>query len=1102
VEQIVKRDGRVVSFDEAKITTAIWKAMRAVGEPDESASKRLAERVTQLLDERFVGELPTVEEIQDLVEDVLIAAGYTRTAKAYILYRKQHADLRDIGGLLTEPLIENYIDDHDWRVRENSNMSYSLQGLNTHITDKVISRYWLNKIYPNEIRDTHERGDFHIHDLGTLGAYTYYGKEVIVTRVNERIKLLSFERLFNDLPEEAIPLNKADGAYAKYPSDDVYVLDKSGWTKVVQVTQKKKQRPMRFIKNRGGRSVIVTDNHPMITQEGEKEAQEVNGDDSLFTVDLERLFEQEKLFSVGTLDFLELFQNYDWGGDARFYDGVPLEDLDEGARLDGIIHTQSFTAPRHVRLTEDFGYFFGFALAEGFISYNKGSSQRISLTQKNKEPLLQANKGLLDNGISGCLIRKGERYELRVKNPFLRFLFEQVFKINPGARHKSLPIELLHYTKPFVKGVIAGLIDGDGNIESSGTTLSVRVAARTLLEQLAVVMDLLGFVPRDRAIEGQETEHVYRGKKIIQRYPLYGVSFRKIEEDLPSEKYRSAGLSSRAWHDEDRDEWHRVINNIPVEIPDDVIYDITTESGTLIVNGMWNHNCVGWDLHDLLLRGFRGVRGKIEARPAKRFRVALLQVVNFMYTLQGESAGAQAFSNLDTYLAPFIRAGGLSYKEVKQNLQEFVYNMNVPTRVGFQSPFTNVTLDLEVPRYMQGEPVIIGGELQDTVYGDYQREMNLFNRAFAEVMIEGDMHERPFTFPIPTYNITEDFNWENESLEPVWEMTAKYGIPYFSNFIGSDMKPEDTRSMCCRLRIDNRELRKRGGGLFGANPLTGSIGVVTINMPRLGYLAKGESDFFSRLSSLMELAKESLIIKRKTLEALTEKGLYPYSRFYLQKIKQSMGGYWKNHFSTIGLIGMNDALLNLYGTSIAEEKGQAFALKVLDFMRQRLSEFQEEIGEIFNLEATPAEGASYRLAKKDLERYPDIRIYNRERYGGKVPYYTNSTHLPVGLTEDLFEALQLQDPLQTRYTGGTVFHAFLGERTPSPEAIKRLVRKIAETFHLPYYTLTPTFSVCPKHGYISGEHKYCPKCDEELAEGYAQETKGGITIELQRRQRG
>ncbi|MEA1871592.1 MAG: ribonucleoside triphosphate reductase, partial [Candidatus Bipolaricaulota bacterium] len=614
MNHIIKRDGRIVPFDEVKITTAVWKAMRAVGTPDEVAAKRLSELIVGSIDERFVDEYPTVEEIQDLVENTLIEAGYTRTAKAYILYRKQHADLREIRGLLTEiPLVEDYLFDRDWRVRENSNMSYSLQGLNTHITDRVITRYWLNKIYPGEIRETHESGDFHIHDLGTLGAY-----------------------------------------------------------------------------------------------------------------------------------------------------------------------------------------------------------------------------------------------------------------------------------------------------------------------------------------------------------------------------------------------------------------------------------CVGWDMKDLLLQGFRGVRGKVESRPAKHFRVALLQVVNFMYTLQGESAGAQAFSNLDTYLAPFIRVDTLSYEELKQNLQEFVYNMNVPTRVGFQTPFTNVTLDLEVPNYMKGEPVIIGGKLQDTVYGDYQHEMDLFNRAFAEVMIEGDMRERPFTFPIPTYNITADFDWENENLKPVWEMTAKYGIPYFSNFIGSDMKPEDARSMCCRLRIDNRELRKRGGGLFGANPLTGSIGVVTINMPRLGYLARDEADFFDRLAHLMELAKESLITKRKTLETLTKNGLYPYSKFYLSSIKEGTEGYWTNHFSTIGLIGMNEALLNLHDLSIADEEGQRFALKTLDFMRERLSAFQEETGSIFNLEATPAEGASYRLAKKDLDRYPDIRIYNLEEYGGDTPYYTNSTHLPVGLTEDLFEALKMQDPLQTRYTGGTVFHGFLGESSPTP----------------------------------------------------------------------
>jgi len=658
MQHIVKRDGRVVRFDEAKITTAVWKAMREVGEGDEYLAQRVSQRVADVLGRRFVEEPPTVEEIQDAVEETLIEMGLARTAKAYILYRKQHEDLREMRGLLREmPLVEDYLNDRDWRVRENSNMTFSLQGLNTHITDTIISQYWLNKIYPIGIRRAHESGDFHIHDLGTLGAY-----------------------------------------------------------------------------------------------------------------------------------------------------------------------------------------------------------------------------------------------------------------------------------------------------------------------------------------------------------------------------------------------------------------------------------CVGWDLRDVLLRGFRGVRGKIESRPAKHFRVALLQIVNFMYTLQGESAGAQAFSNVDTYLAPFIRADGLSYDEVKQNVQEFVYNMNVPTRVGFQTPFTNITLDLKVPRFMADEPAIVGGAFLRSTYGDHQPEVDLFNRAFAEVMLEGDMQGRPFTFPIPTYNITEDFDWETPLLDPIWEMTAKYGIPYFSNFIGSDMRPEDARSMCCRLRIDNRELRSRGGGLFGAHPLTGSIGVVTLNLPRLGYLARDEGDFFDRLGERMDLARRALVIKRKTLESLTTQGLYPYSKYYLDRIHEAEGGYWRNHFSTIGLIGMNEAALNLLGQTIGEPDGQAFALRTLDWMRERLGQYQEESGEIFNLEATPAEGASYRLAKKDRERFPDLRIYNLEAYGGRTPYYTNSTQLPVGWTDDLFEALRLQDALQTRYTGGTVFHGFLGERMPSPVATKRLVRRIAESFRLPYYTLTPTFSICPEHGYVSGEHAACPTC--------------------------
>ena len=664
IRKIRKRDGKIADFNPIKITNAIWKAAQAVGGKDYKKSVELTDIVMERLEKELKkGEIPTVEQVQDIVEKTLIEEGHAKTAKAYILYRKQHMDMREIGGLLKDiDVVDGYLSMMDWKVNENSNMSYSLQGLNVYATENIVSHYWLNKIYPPEIGEAHSKGDFHIHDLGTLGAY-----------------------------------------------------------------------------------------------------------------------------------------------------------------------------------------------------------------------------------------------------------------------------------------------------------------------------------------------------------------------------------------------------------------------------------CVGWDLKDILLLGFRGVSGKIESKPAKHFGTAMMQIVNYLYTLQGEAAGAQALSNFDTLLAPFIRYDGLEYKAVKQEMQKFMFNMNVPTRVGFQSPFTNITMDLTVPSYMTDEPAIIGGDLKDDNYSDFADEMDMVNHAFAEIMHEGDAKGRPFTFPIPTYNITKDFNWNNDGLDPVWEMTAKYGVPYFSNFINSDMKPDDARSMCCRLRLDNRELRKRGGGLFGANPKTGSVGVVTINMARLGYLSKGEKDFFEQLDVLMDLAKQSLEIKREIIENLTFSGLHPYSRFYLTDVKKTFGEYWKNHFSTIGLIGMNDGLLNFMNKSIADKEGKAFTEKVLDHMREKMADFQIETGNIFNLEATPAEGASYRLARIDKTNYPDIRTYNQEKYnggnGGKIePYYTNSTQLPVGYTNDVFEALDLQDSLQSKYTGGTVLHIFLGEESPSPTATKKLIKKVAENYSLPYYTLTPTFSVCPDHGYIAGKHQTCPTC--------------------------
>ncbi len=660
-DHIKKRDGRVVPFDSSKITTAIAKAGKATGEFPERDARKLTLRVLTLAHEMRLGPLPDVEEIQDIVERVLLDSPYYKTAKAYILYREQHAQIRNIATKASVSLVENYIEKLDWKVKENSNMSFSLQGLNNYISSDVTSEYWLNRIYPPEIRKAHKEGDMHIHDLSLLSVY-----------------------------------------------------------------------------------------------------------------------------------------------------------------------------------------------------------------------------------------------------------------------------------------------------------------------------------------------------------------------------------------------------------------------------------CVGWDLKDLLLQGFKGVEGKVESAPPKHLRSALGQVVNFFYTLQGEAAGAQAISNFDTLLAPFIAYDGLDYSRVKQALQEFIFNINIPTRVGFQTPFTNITMDLYVPSTYRDHPVIIGGRYQERTYAEFQKEMDMLNQAFAEVMMEGDAKGRVFTFPIPTYNITADFNWANPNLESLWKMTAKYGIPYFSNFVNSDMSPEDARSMCCRLRLDNRELLKRGGGLFGANPLTGSIGVVTVNLPRIGFLAGSEDDFYSRLKTMTDLAKEALAIKRKVLERFTERDLYPYSKYYLREIKTSTGLYWKNHFSTIGIIGMNEACLNFLDKDITTPEGQRFSLQVMDFIRHHITEIQEETGDIYNLEATPGEGTSFRLSMLDKRRHPQILCANEKEYkNGAAPYYTNSTQLPVNFSEDLFETLELQDELQTRYTGGTVLHIFLGEQVSDTLAVRRLVRKIAGSYRLPYFTLTPTFSICPSHGYLNGKQETCRLCQAQ-----------------------
>ena len=480
--------------------------------------------------------------------------------------------------------------------------------------------------------------------------------------------------------------------------------------------------------------------------------------------------------------------------------------------------------------------------------------------------------------------------------------------------------------------------------------------------------------------------------------------------------------------------------------------------------------CAGWSLKQLIQEGLGGIPGKISSSPAKHLSVLCNQMVNFLGIMQNEWAGAQAFSSFDTYLAPFVKADNLTYPEVKKCIESFIYGVNTPSRWGTQAPFSNITLDWTVPNDLANLPAIVGGKNQDFTYGDCKKEMDMVNKAFIEIMIEGDAHGRGFQYPIPTYSITSDFDWsDTENNRLLFEMTAKYGTPYFSNYINSDMEPSDVRSMCCRLRLDLRELRKKSGGFFGSGESTGSVGVVTINMPRIAYQSANEEEFFERLDKLMDIAARSLHVKRTVITKLLDEGLYPYTKRYL--------GTFNNHFSTIGLLGMNEAGLNAkwIGKDMTHKETQEFSKKVLNHMRDRLSSYQEEYGDLYNLEATPAESTTYRFAKHDKEQFPDI-ITAAECDG--TPYYTNSSHLPVGYTEDIFEALDIQDELQTLYTSGTVFHAFLGEKLPSWQSAASLVRKIAENYKLPYYTMSPTYSICKNHGYITGEHYTCPECGE------------------------
>ena len=932
INYVEKRNGEIVEFQKDKIEKAIFKASKSKNSKSaEEIANDITNKVIEYLEVKFNDNdkenCPTVEEIQNLVETFLMKEGHYKIAKAYIIYREKHNKIRNTKNAFEDALtsMKGYLDQMDWRVNENSNMSYSLQGLNNFIVDEITSEHWLQNIYSDEIEKSHKSGDLHIHDLGLLSVYCFTG--------DTKIKLL----------DGTTPTIKELAEGKKGKEFWVYSIDNDGNIVPGKAYNARKTRTnanLVEVKIDTGEKIRCTPDHKFMMRDGSyKQAKHLRENDSLMP-----------LYSKPTNSGYETIWN--------------------------------------------------FKGRNGFENYEY--THRLITNAKKGEAVHHKNENKRDN------------------RP------ENLTKMN-DSKHRSMEIQKT--------------MDKSDMLNKNGKRLIKMNKQKWKKKQMS---DFAKNRPRDekgRFISKGNNHKVVNVSKLTKKEDVYDIAVKKH-------------------------------------------HNFALEAGVFV------HNCVGWDLKDLLLQGFRGVPTKTESKPPKHLKTAFGQVVNFFYSLQGEAAGAQALSNFDTYLAPFIAYDNLSYKEVKQAMQEFIFNINVPTRVGFQSPFTNITMDLKVPKHMKEEFVIIGGEYQERQFGEFQEEMDMLNKAFAEVMMSGDAKGRMFPFPIPTYSVTEDFDWNNETLDPVWEMTAKYGIPYWNNFINSDMDPEDTRSMCCRLNIDNKELRKRGGGLFGANPLTGSVGVVTLNLPRIAFQSNSEKEFMERIYELMDIAKDSLEVKRKVLEKLTDQGLYPYSKFYLRDIKKRFNQYWSNHFSTIGLVGMNEALLNLLGVTIADKEGNEFAERVLEKMKEKLLEYQKDTGNLYNLEATPAEGTSYSLAKKDRERFGnEIICANQKRVvaGEGEPYYTNSTQLPVGLTNDLFEALDLQDNLQSSYTGGSSFHAFIGEKLDNIETTKKLVKRIAENYKLPYYSITPTFSVCPVHGYIPGEHEYCPKCKAEVEAEEAKE---------------
>jgi len=986
--KVRKRDGRIVKFERERIETGIFKAAENVGGKDRQRAVEITDEVIKRIQEKYKGKkVIKTEAIAEIIKQTLIDQGHGKTSISFGLFVDLKNQIRNIKSLIdANTLVKEYIDNEDWQVNENSNMTYSWQGLNNFISSTVQANYWLHSIYPKDIANANIDKAIHIHDLGMLAVYCcgWSLEDLLLkgfTGVPGKISSSPAKHFSVALGQCVNFLytlqHEAAGAQA-FSSFDTYLApfvryDKLSYKEV-------KQKMQEFIYNMNVPTRVgcqcVSEDTQILTPDGWKGYKDISKGSIIKTYNLESgKIENQEATSVFKSEYKGIMYNL------------------KNRMQDQLI------SPNHRVVRKMFG------------------SDKYTL-----EPIEKV---------------------MELKSPFIIPVSGK--NSNKEANISDEQIKLMAW------------VISEGSLEKDGARrLSIYQSKIKNRKKYDEIIELLNnfkfsFTEVDRTGLGQP----------VRRIRLNADSSRKVTQWFGSS----------------------------IKVFPKVLLSLNEHQSRLFL--------------DTYLKGdgFEGC--KITTTDKEILDGLEIVAVNagYGFTVLNRKP---TIGTKEIYVLRLIKHKETYIKEVKKINYEgviwcphtvnetIIARRNGKVFITGNTPFTNITMDLIPSGTLAEQNVIIGGKPQKEKYKDFKKEMGMINKAFCEIMMEGDSQGRLFSYPIPTYNLTTDFDWDSPDYTPIWDMTAKYGIPYFSNFINSDMKPDDARSMCCRLRIDNRELKRKGGGFFGANPLTGSIGVVTINLPRIGIEAKTKKDYFVRLNKAMELAKRSLVIKRSFIEKYMEKGLYPYSKFYLSDIKKRFGEYFKNHFNTIGILGMNESLINFFGDmdkGITSKDGREFALEIMDYMREKLKEYQKETNQLFNLEATPGEGATYKFAKADRKKFGEGIITAAEVAGkkGAVPYYTNSSQLPVGLTDDIFEALDLQDEFQCKYTGGTVMHLYLGERVSSADATKSLVRKVAENYKLPYFSITPTFSVCPKHGYISGEHKYCPKCDAEI--GYKEGMK-------------